>query len=129
FRHPRANCSGCHRAEGVGGRLGPELAKIGGSRGVPDLVEAIVQPSATIVRGFEPVQFELASGETFSGVVLKETAGELRVGMADRRERRLARRAIRRMKPATVSIMPAGYDKILTVGEIADLAAYLKSLK
>ena len=41
----------------------------------------------------------------------------------------LARGQIEVMQPSTVSIMPSGLEKTLTEAELADVIAYLQSLK
>src|SRR5258705_6618856 len=42
----KAGCAGCHRIRGAGGGLGPDLTNIGGTRALPQLREAILDPES-----------------------------------------------------------------------------------
>src|SRR5207237_705098 len=53
FHGKKAVCAACHVAQGGAGLIGPDLSKIGGIRTGRDLLEAILFPSASIVRGYE----------------------------------------------------------------------------
>src|SRR5262249_25109330 len=50
----RAPCATCHTIQGEGGHVGPDLSRIGAVRSGRDLLEAILFPSASFARGFEP---------------------------------------------------------------------------
>ena len=54
FFGSKAACSACHFILGVGGHVGPDLSRIGEGRTSRDLLEAILYPSASFARGFEP---------------------------------------------------------------------------
>src|SRR5262249_29073156 len=55
FNGQKAVCSACHAVGYVGGKVGPDLTVIGRVRTERDLLESIVFPSASFVRGYEPV--------------------------------------------------------------------------
>jgi len=55
FNSTKAACAACHPFGYLGGNVGPDLTKIGGIRQERDLLEAIIFPSASFVRSFEPV--------------------------------------------------------------------------
>jgi putative heme-binding domain-containing protein len=112
-----------------GGRVGPSLGKIGTIRGARDLLEAIVWPSASIVRGYEPWTVVTTDGRAINGMLGRNTADAIYVITPDRAEVRIARSDIEELVPGHVSIMPQGLDAQLTPGELADLIAYLLSLK
>jgi putative heme-binding domain-containing protein len=57
-----------------GGRIGPELTKIGSIRAPIDLLESVVYPSATIARGYESYIVETTQGKTFTGLLARETS-------------------------------------------------------
>ncbi len=56
FNNVKAQCIACHKIGYVGGSVGPDLTRIGGIRTERDLLEAIVFPSASFVRSYEPVR-------------------------------------------------------------------------
>jgi putative membrane-bound dehydrogenase-like protein len=129
FVGPRATCLACHAVAGQGAQLGPDLTRIAAARSERDLLEAIVFPSATFVRGYEPYQVTTKDGRSFSGIIRRETAEAIVLATGATTEERIRRDAIDEMEPAKVSIMPEGLDRQLSPRELADLIAYLRTLK
>jgi len=129
FGSAKAACTACHKVAYVGGLIGPDLTKIGSIRGEKDLLESIVFPSASFVRSYEPVKVETKDGKTFNGILKADRPDEVVLTVSATEEVRITRKDIDEMKPGTVSIMPAGLDQQLTKQELADLVAFLKSLK
>ena len=74
FSSRKAICVACHAIGYVGGKVGPDLTKIGQIRTERDLLEAIVLPSASFVRSYEPIQVVTTSGKVFNGLIRSETA-------------------------------------------------------
>jgi putative heme-binding domain-containing protein len=127
FFSRKAVCSTCHTVENQGGRVGPDLSKIGSMRSPRDLLESIVFPSASFVRGFEPYNIKV-KGEIHNGVIARETAEAIYLYGADRTEIRIPRASIEDMRRSGVSIMPQGLDALLSRDELSDLIAFLMSL-
>src|SRR5437588_6936938 len=76
-------CSTCHMIQGKGGRLGPDLTTVGGSRSTEYLVESVRNPSRRLAQGifeamkehpqeYEAVSVVTADGTKLSGVVLNQ---------------------------------------------------------
>jgi putative heme-binding domain-containing protein len=129
FFSPRALCSTCHAVGGQGGRVGPDLSHIAATRTGRELLEAVVFPSASFARGFEPYVVATTDGRTFTGILTRETADAVYLVGADRAEVPLPRALIDTIQPGRVSIMPQGLDAQLTRDELADVLAFLRSLK
>ncbi len=129
FNSAKAACAACHKIAYVGGQIGPDLTKIGSIRSEKDLLEAIVFPSASFVRSYEPVKVETKDGRSFNGILKADRTDEVVLTVSATEEVRIARKDIDELKPSTVSVMPAGLDQQLTKQELADLVAFLKSLK
>ena len=129
FHSEKAACYSCHAIGYRGGNVGPDLTRIGSVRSERDLLEAIVFPSASLVRSFEPIAVATSDGKVYNGLLRGETADELRLATGVNQEARIARREIDEIRPSTVSIMPAGLDQQLTHQELADLVAFLKACK
>ena len=127
FNGPKAACSSCHAIGYLGGKLGPDLSKIGQIRGDRDLLEAIVYPSASFVRSYEPTIVVTTTGQVHGGIVAAETADGVTLALGADREVRIPRDEIEAMRPGDVSVMPAGLDRVLSAGELADLIAFLKT--
>ena len=127
FYSAKATCSACHRLGYAGGTTGPDLTHVGQTRTERDLLEAILYPSLSFVRSYEPMQIVTQDGKTINGVIRDETAREYMVATGPDQIAHVPRTEVDEMKPSTVSIMPAGLEKQLTAQELADLVAFLKS--
>jgi putative membrane-bound dehydrogenase-like protein len=127
FNSPKAACASCHAIGYLGGNIGPDLTRIGRIRTERDLLEAIVFPSASFVRGYEPVVVTTSAGRTYSGVIRRDGAEEMVLATGPNEEVRIPRDDIENVQPGRVSIMPAGLDQQLTPRELADLVAFLKA--
>jgi putative heme-binding domain-containing protein len=129
FNSAKTSCLACHNIGYVGGRIGPDLTRIGGIRTQRDLLESILYPSASFVRSYESLAVRTADGRTFSGIVKKDADDELVLIEAADKEVRIARGDVEEVQPGKVSIMPAGLDKQLSPQELADLVAFLQACK
>jgi putative heme-binding domain-containing protein len=129
FNSQKAACYACHAIGYMGGKIGPDLTRIGQVRSERDLLEAIVFPSASFARGYEPVVIRTRSGEVHTGVLRNNDLPDEVVIATDREETRIPRRDIADMQPGTVSLMPPGFDEQLSRQELADLLAFLKATR
>ena len=129
FHSEKAACFSCHAIGYRGGTVGPDLTRIGSVRAERDLLEAIVFPSVSFVRSFEPIAVATQDGKVYNGLIRGETADELILATGVNQEARIARREIEEMRPSSVSVMPAGLDQQLTPQELADLVAFLKACR
>ena len=116
-------------AAGEGGRIGPDLSKIGSIRSSRDLLEAVIFPSASIVRGYEPYVISTRDGRLHSGIIARETVEAIDLVTADRIETHTLRSEVESIERSPVSIMPQGMDAQLNRQELADLIAFLRSLQ
>ncbi len=130
FQSGMAACATCHPLGYKGGTLGPDLGKVGGIRTRRDLLEALVFPSASFVRSYEPVHITRHDGSTVYGIVTNQDADSLTVATsAGAPPVIVARTGIQSMVSGAVSLMPQGIDQILSPQELSDVVAYLQSRK
>jgi putative membrane-bound dehydrogenase-like protein len=129
FNSTRAACSSCHAIGYMGGNVGPDLTRIGQVRNQRDLLEAVVYPSASFVRSYEPIIVSTKSGDDYSGILKTNAVEEIVLATGPGAEVRLARADITEMRPGSVSIMPAGLDQQLSKQELADLIAFLSATR
>jgi putative membrane-bound dehydrogenase-like protein len=129
FYGAKAACSTCHAIGYLGGKIGPDLTRIGGIRNRRDLLESIVFPSASFVRSYEPVVVVTVTGQVYSGNVQEDSDEAVVLILAADQTIRIAREDIEEMRPGKTSIMPAGLDKQLTPRELADLLAFLQNAR
>jgi putative membrane-bound dehydrogenase-like protein len=129
FMSQKAACASCHQFGYLGGKVGPDMTRIGGVRNERDLLESIAFPSASFVRSYESLVVGTKDGRVLSGIVRKDAPDEIVLAINATEEARIARDEVEEMKPGSVSVMPSGLDQQLTRQELADLIAFLKAAK
>ena len=129
FASEKAKCSSCHRVGEQGQRVGPDLTTIGANRSDKDLLESIVFPSASIVRDYEAYKLLTLDGRILTGLLVSETSEGYVLQQASGEKITVVRDDVEEMVPGVISIMPAGLDEALTESELADVVAYLQSLR
>ncbi len=125
FFSQKVGCYGCHRLEGKGGAVGPDLSLVGRFRDPRALLEAVVFPSSTIVPEFRSFSIVTRAGKTNTGMIVAETSDALYLRTSQLAEIRLARKDIEEIAPSNISIMPQGLEKTMTDQEFADLLEFL----
>jgi putative membrane-bound dehydrogenase-like protein len=129
FNGTKAACSSCHRQGYLGGDLGPDLTAIGTIRTERDLLEAVIYPSASFVRSYEPWIATAKDGEEYSGVIRRDTQDEIVLATGPGAETRIPRSDLTELRLGSLSTMPAGLDEQLSRQELSDLLAFLKNTK
>ena len=121
-------CRTCHRIDGRGAGLAPDLGDIGAIRSADALQTSILDPSAVMAPINRPVRAVTKDGKTINGRRLNEDT--FTVQLMDERGAlvSLVKDDLREYTVLTQSPMPA-YRGKLSSDEVADLVAYLLSLK
>ena len=128
FFHPRvAMCASCHRHEGRGKVVGPELSAVNDRADSKWLIESLMQPNKEVAPQFFSWTIQLKDGTDFTGIMLRKggssgkefyrdlSGGEqgfLKTDIIERRENKH-------------SLMPTGILAGLTDYEIRDLMTFL----
>ena len=71
----------------------------------------------------------MQSGRVLTGLIRRESADTIHLVSTDGSEVRMPRAEIEEIKPSTLSIMPRGLDKQITLEQLRDLVAFLNTLK
>jgi putative heme-binding domain-containing protein len=129
FFHPRlAGCFRCHRAEGRGQEVGPDLSTIGRTER-RHILESVLRPSAVVAPHYQVWQIETADGKISTGMLVKTVLDEYTYLDAKGALFKRNTRNIVTSRPAPMSIMPDGLPDLLTDQELRDLLAYLCSCR
>jgi cytochrome c oxidase cbb3-type subunit 3 len=121
-------CLRCHRVEGNGGRIGPDLSDIGANRSPGSLQRSLLDPSSQMFPINRPVHIVTRDGRVINGRRLNEDTYTVQVSDQDGRLLSLNKSDLKEFTILTRSNMPSYKDE-LTTDEIADVIAYLLSLK
>jgi len=125
----KGGCGACHVVRGRGGRMGPELTRIGPQRSLQYLRDAVLAPSKDILPGYATITVIRRDGTKLVGVErgfdnfsaqLMDVAGNYYSFLKS---------DVQSATRGTRSIMPDQYDRLFTPAEIDDLLAYLVSLR
>lgn len=128
FGRSSASCRRCHKVQGSGGEVGPDLSIVGKEKNREYLLEAIVTPSAKIAKGFETVIAIMDSGKVYSGIVRSDEGETLKLMLADGSIIDLKKDEIDETAKGQ-SAMPADLIKHLSAADLRDLVEYLSRQK
>ncbi len=127
FAHAKVGgCYRCHRVEGRGQDVGPDLSTIGLTPR-RHILESILQPSAEVAPAFQSWRIETADGKVRTGLLVDtsldvytyvdEKGGRFKVKTGD----------VVDSRALPTSIMPNGLADTMTDQELRDLLAYLSA--
>ena len=125
----KSQCLKCHRLDGQGGGIGPELTGVGSRFARIHLIEAVLEPSRTVAPSYETISVALDSGRVITGVRIAEDDRTLTLGDDQGKVHEIAQAEIEQRVSQPRSTMPDGLEKRLTDREFLDLIAYLVSRK
>jgi putative membrane-bound dehydrogenase-like protein len=129
FFHPKlAGCYKCHRCEGRGADVGPDLSTIGRTER-RSILESILQPSAQVAPHYQAWTIEMNDGKLRTGMLLHTNLDEYTYLDAQGERFKINTRDVAETRPAAKSIMPDGLVDVLTDQELRDLLAYLCTRK
>jgi putative heme-binding domain-containing protein len=129
FRTERTQCIQCHKHEGHGREVGPDLTGIGSQRSREHLLESLLDPSRQVEPQYQLYLLQTADGRTLTGLLLRKDATEVVLRDAEGKEVMVPAADVESLKPARESLMPTGLLAELTAQQAADLLAFLESSK
>ncbi|HEY4260308.1 MAG TPA: hypothetical protein VGM98_09110, partial [Schlesneria sp.] len=137
FFHPAgAGCFKCHRIEGRGGRVGPDLSRVAGATNqikLPpiryQLIQSILEPSREVAPQFTSWSFVLHDGRVVNGMIVHENEGKTIVGNSEGQAIELKTVDIEERSPQRASVMPEKLVDRMTLQELRDLIAFLETLR
>jgi putative heme-binding domain-containing protein len=124
----KGQCASCHRINGKGSRLGPDLSEVGATRPLPELHQALLDPNATMRAGNRPFRVVTRDGTVIEGRLFNQDTFTVQMIDASERLISLPRSNLREFGFVRTSPMPAAEGK-LTLQEVDDLVGYLVTLK
>jgi len=131
-----ANCSLCHMVEGKGGRFGPDLTGVGGSRTREAVIDSVRNPSRRLAWGlteatkefpqeYETVTAVTADGKQIKGVTLNEDSFTVQIMDIGEHIHLLEKDKLKSFQKSRESMMPKYTPEILSYKDLEDVVTFL----
>lgn len=125
-----STCAQCHRVNGRGGTLGPDLSLIARTATREQIIRSIVSPSEDVAPQFQGWEAKLKNGEVITGLQGHwRTGGGATMILLDGKERRFTDKELADFGAMTQSLMPEGLAALFSVSELLDLVAFLEQCR
>jgi putative heme-binding domain-containing protein len=118
-------CGGCHRIGARGGRLGPDLTRVGVTQSPAALRTAIREASRTITPGYQSVTLVARDGSRIRGLRRNEDAFSVQVLDVRERLQGYAKADLASLERDKASLMPSYGPDRLTDADLDDIVAFL----
>ena len=120
-----STCAACHRVNGRGGRIGPDLSRVGESQSREQLTRAIRDASASVPAGYQGVTLVTTEGKQIRGVRKSEDAFSIQIMDTGERLQGYLKASLRDVIRETRSLMPDFGPDRLSGRDLDDLLAFL----
>ena len=120
FRSNTLGCIRCHAIAGAGGNVGPDLAAIGNTAQIDFLIEHVLAPGRHIKDGYSAFLVQTSTGDSLTGVQVRETADELVLRDTVHDEIVIPKSTIKSRR-SIGTLMPTGIAEALSDAQFADL--------
>ncbi len=124
----KKNCSVCHQVGTIGHRVAPDLVSVQ-NKSPGDLLIAILDPNREAQPNYNTYTVLTDGGRSYNGIIASETANSITLRRAESKEDVVLRSNIDELISTGVSLMPEGLEKDLSQQNMADVIAFIKSLK
>src|SRR5262249_8067349 len=119
-------CSTCHKLDGVGHEVGPDLGQMANKSPQAFLI-AILDPNQAVDARYLQYVAVTKDGRQHNGILAGETATSITIREQDGKDKVLLRTELEALESTGKSLMPEGLEKDINKQELADLIAYLTS--
>ncbi|MCY2966546.1 MAG: c-type cytochrome, partial [Planctomycetota bacterium] len=127
-KHFQKTCVVCHKLEGVGHEIGPNLGTVQ-NRGAEAILVNLLDPNREVNPQFVNYILQNKAGKSITGLIAAETATSVTLRRQENQTDTVLRSDIDALRSSGLSIMPEGLEKNLDQQAVADLIAYLLSQK
>jgi cytochrome c oxidase cbb3-type subunit 3 len=123
----KGECSTCHRVNGIGSRLGPDLSRVGQLRRTIELEQSLLDPAAEVLPANRFYTVTMRDGTSVTGRLLNHDTFTVQMLDSNEQLRSFVKADLREHGFAPTP-MPS-YQGRLNSQETADVVSYLVSLK
>ena len=124
----KEHCSVCHKVEGIGFEIGPNLATIK-TRGAETIMVNVLDPNREVNPQFVNYIVLTEDGRAMTGMIASESASSITLRRAENATDTVLRVDMDEMQSTGQSIMPEGLEKVISQQAMADIIDYLMKVK
>ena len=117
-------CANCHTYRGEGAAVGPDLTGMS-VLGKEELMVHILDPSRDVEGNYHSYSVVLSDGRVLSGMLAGESATSIELIDAEAQRRQILREDIDELNRSGKSVMPEGFEKLVSREEFSDLLEFL----
>ncbi|MCA9211212.1 MAG: c-type cytochrome, partial [Planctomycetales bacterium] len=121
-------CAACHRLEGKGHEIGPNLAAMK-ARGDEAILVNVLDPNREVNPQYLSYVLVTGDGRSLTGLIAAETATSVTLRRADNASDTVLRVDIDELLSTGLSLMPEGLEKQIDQQAMKDLLAYLRAVE
>lgn len=120
------NCASCHRIDGLGVDVAPDIAD-SRVKTPQQILTDILQPNLAIDGNYIGYVVQTADGRTLTGILTGETASGITLKIPEGETITLQRDEVELIRSTGVSLMPDGLEQNISIQEMADLIYFIKN--
>ncbi len=124
----KKTCATCHRLEGEGIEVGPDLLSALRNKSSEQLLIDVLDPSQEVDPRYLNYLVTTKRGLQLSGMIVAETAASLTLRRGEKAEDTVLRAQVEKVEATGKSLMPEGLETQVGKREMADLIAYLRAV-
>jgi putative heme-binding domain-containing protein len=124
----RKHCMTCHRIGTEGHDLAPNLATVK-HRSPEEILLHVLDPNREVPPQYMNYTVALEEGRVLSGIIASETDASVTLRRGDNSKDTIMRKDIEEIRSTGMSIMPEGFEKLISHQEMADLIALLRTIE
>lgn len=124
----RKHCSVCHKTEGFGHEIGPNLTSMK-TRGAESILVNVLDPNREVHPQYLGYLVLTEDGRTLTGMISGEGATSITLRRAESATDEVLRSDIERIQSSGVSIMPEGLEEVINHEAMSDLIRYLMTVQ
>ncbi len=123
----RQNCASCHRFREEGIAVGPDLGALA-NKSPQTLLAAILDPNRAVEARYVNYTAATRDDREVTGIITAESPSSVTLRAAGGIEETLLRNDLRELSSSGLSLMPEGFERVMTPQDLADLIGYLGTL-
>lgn len=119
-------CAACHRLQGLGAAVGPDLAPLT-TRPADYWLTQILDPNRAVEDRYREYLVLTSDGRQLQGLLVEETGAGLVLLAPEGKQYPLARSEVEQLRSSGKSLMPEGVERDIPPPEMADLVAFVRA--